>query len=585
MHANDANIINNFLNNHISASEKIRFFFSRNWLKMSKFLSFREKMVVFLLVFLICGSLIFWLAQIYFGATKPIPKTGGEYVEGIVGQPLYINSLLSQTSESDADLVQLIYSGLLKYDSEGKLKNEMAESYEISDDQKIYTVHLKKSLFWHDGQPLTAGDILFTISILQDPAYKSPLRQNWQGVEVSQIDDYTLNFALSSPYSGFLNNLTLGILPKHIWGNIAPEKFSLADYNLKPIGSGPYQFVNFQKSSTGEILFYELKAFNKYSEGEPYITKLNINFYPDNDMMLTAFNKKEIKGMENIDPEKIEGIKNKKSTLIKELSFPRYFSVFFNQTKSVPLANIYVRQALSQAVNRQEIINAVLGGKGAPIYSPFLPTMKEFNNDIDKREFNLDRARQILDDAGWKLEEGETVRKKNGTQLEFKLQTADWPDLVETADVLVKQWNEIGVKADVETLSVTDLQQNYIRPREYEALLFGQVTNFNPDLYPFWHSSQKQDPGFNLALFDDKDADIFLRDIRQESDENKRIEKYKELQRIIADKAPAAFLYSPYYLFPISNKIKGVEIKNINSPSWRFADVNKWYVKTARVKK
>jgi len=551
---------------------------------MSKFLNFREKLIVFSLIFLIFGSLVFWLSHIYLNATKPIPRRGGEYMEGVVGQPLYINPLLSQTSEADSDLVQLIYKGLLKYNSNGEIENALAEGYEVSEDQKTYTVHLRKNLFWQDDQPLTAGDVFFTVSILQDPAYKSPLRQNWQGVTVNQIDDFTLSFNISNPYFGFLNNLTVGILPKHIWGNIAPEKFSLAEYNLKPIGSGPYSFIDFQKNSNGEILSYNLKAFSKYYAGEPYISRMIFNFYPDEDMMLTAYNKKEIKGMETVDSEKIDSIKNKKSTTIKELSFPRYFSVFFNKTKSIPLASADVRKALSYAVNRKEIINQVLKGRGAEIFSPFLQTMDEFNGDVDNRNFDLGKAGQLLDDSGWKVNNN-GIREKRGEELQFKIYTTDWPDLAETANILAKQWKEIGADVNVETLTATDLQQNYIRPREYEALLFGQDTNFEPDLYPFWHSSQKQDPGFNLGMFDNKDADKLLQDIRQESDEGKREEKYKELQKIISDEAPAVFLYSPYYLYPISSDVKGIETKNINSPSWRFADVNEWYIKTSRVKK
>lgn len=550
---------------------------------MSKFLNFKEKMIVFSLIFLIFASLVFWLAHLYIGFTRPIPKNGGEYVEGLIGQPLYINPILSQTSETDSDLTQLIYGGLFGYDAQGKLKNNMAESYEVSEDQKTYTVRLRKNLFWHDGEPLTASDVFFTISILKDPAYKSPLRQNWQGIEVSQIDDYTLSFNISNPYFGFLNNLTLGILPKHIWGNIVPEKFPLADYNLKPIGSGPYKFEDFQKNSNGEILSYELRAFEKYFEGEPYISRIVFNLYPDEETMLTAYNKKEIKGMQNINTKKVDSIKNRKSTSIKELSFPRYFSVFFNQNKSVSLANDDVRRALTQAVNRKEILSQILKGKGEEIFSPFLNSMSEYNGDIDRRDYDLERARNILDEAGWKIKDG--IREKDGVKIEFKLYTADWPDLTETAEILVRDWKEIGVNANVEILTATDLQQNIIRPREYEAILFGQITSFNPDLYPFWHSSQKQDPGFNLGMLDNKDADELLRDIRQELDEGKRIEKYRELQKIISEESPAVFLYSPHYLYPVSNSVKGIEVKNINSSSWRFADINKWYIKTTRIKK
>ncbi|MDO8529236.1 MAG: ABC transporter substrate-binding protein [bacterium] len=492
--------------------------------------------------------------------------------------------MLSQTSEADSDLTGLIYSGLFKYNGEGKIENDLADDYEISEDQKTYTVRLKKNIFWHDGRPLTASDVFFTVSILQDPAYKSPLRQNWQGIGVNQIDDYTLSFNLNNPYFGFFSNLTVGILPKHIWENITPEKFSLADYNLKPIGSGPYEFVNFQKNSNGEILAYNLRAFGKYFKDEPYISQITFNFYPDEDRMLAAYNKKEIKGMENINPEKIPNIKNKKTTAIRELSFPRYFAIFLNQNKSIPLANDEVRKALAYSVDRGEIINKVLYGKGAEIYAPFLSSMDEYNNDSEKKDFNIDEANKILDEAGWKFKEGETVKEKNGTKLQFKIYTTDWPDLSETANILAKQWQNVGADVIVDVLSVSDLQQNFIRPREYEALLFGQDSSFNPDLYPFWHSSQKQD-GFNLGMLDNKDADAILQNIKQEPDSGRRVELYREFQKILAKENSAIFIYSPYYLYPISSDIKGFETTRVNSPSWRFSDINKWYIKTTRVRK
>ena len=186
-------------------------------MRISKVLNFREKIFVSFLVLIATASFVFWIGKIYLNSTKAIPAKGGDYIEGVVGQPHYINPLLSQSSEADADLVQLLYAGLFKYNAKGNIVPDMAESYDVSGDQSVYTIHLKKNLFWHDGQPHTASDIVFTFNILEDQAYKSPLRQNWQGVSFSQIDDSTVSFTLTNPYFGFLNNLTTGILPKHIW--------------------------------------------------------------------------------------------------------------------------------------------------------------------------------------------------------------------------------------------------------------------------------------------------------------------------------------------------------------------------------
>lgn len=537
-----------------------------------------------LLLIVIAVSFVVWIGSFYLNMTKAVPKAGGEYIEGIVGQPLYINPLLSQTSEADSDLVQLVYSGLFKYDKDGNVVPDLAQSYSVSDDQQEYTVVMKKGALWHDGKNITANDVFFTFNILQDPSYKSPLRQSLQGVDVSMVDDYTVKFTLKNPYTGFLSNLTVGLLPKHIWENIAPEKFALAENNLHPIGSGPYAFSNFQKDSDGNILTLQLFAFKNYYDGVPYISRITFNFYPDDDLLIAAYNKKEVMGMGSIPPENIKNIKNSKSTNIHELVIPRYFSVFLNQTKNVALANDAVRAALAKSVDKKEIIDVILHGKGTPLSSPIFPQMKGYAGNDNQTD--VEGAKKMLDDAGWVLDSSENVRKKGGAKLEFELVTADWPELNQTADLLKKQWEKIGAKVDVKILTVSDLQQNYIRTREYDSLLFGQaITFFNPDLYSFWHSSQKRDPGLNLSLFDNKDADAILDDLRQETDEAKRMDDYKKLQSILSVENPAIFLYSTSYLYPVNTNVQGIEVENINNPAQRFTDVNKWFVKTKRILK
>lgn len=516
--------------------------------------------------------------------TKPIPKTGGEYIEGIVGQPLYINPLLSQTSEADLDLSRLVFSGLFKYDQDGNAVPDLAESYSVSEDKKEYTVSLRKGATWHDGQEINAEDVFFTFNILQDSAYKSPLRQSFNGVEIKVVDDYAVAFSLKNPYVGFLENLTVGILPKHIWENIAPEKFALAEYNLHPIGSGPYMFSDFQKDQGGNILTLKLVSFKNYYGGTPYISRMTFNFYPDDKALIDAYNKKEIKGISSIPPENIKDIKNIKSTNIHELAIPRYFSVFFNQTKSVALADDEVRKALNLGTDRQEIIKTILYGKGIALSSPFLPQAKGYS-DQNQFQFNIEEAGKKMEEAGWKMVDGENLRKKGENKLEFELVTADYPEFVQTAEILKSQWEKIGARVNVKVLSFSDLQQNYIRTREYDSILFGQATSFNPDLYSFWHSSQKHDPGLNLSLFDNKDADGILESVRQESDEGKRVEGYQKFQEILSKEAPAVFLYARYYLYPTSTKVQGIETHSINSPEQRFTDVNKWYVKTKRILK
>lgn len=555
----------------------------QNWHTISKILSFKEKLLVTFLVLLLLGSASVWIRYGYMSLTKAVPKIGGEYIEGVVGQPLYVNPLLSQTSEADSDLTELIYSGLFTYDAKGKIINDLAENYEVSEDQRRYVIHLRRNVLWHDGKNLTADDIMFTANVLQDPAYKSPLRQSWQGVEVEKIDDYAIAFNLKNSYFGFLGNLTVGILPKHIWENIAPEKFALADLNLHPVGSGPYAFADFQKDANGNILTYKLNASKTFYAGESYISKITFNFYPDDDAMIAAYNEKEIMGMGSIAPEKVVALKSMKSTQLHEFIIPRYFAVFFNQSKSVALAEDNVRSALELSVNRKEIIEDVLKGKGIALYSPIFPQMSGFKKPEQSEEPDLEKAKKILEDDGWKLEGSEQIRKKNGTTLAFELVTTDWPELSRNAQLLKEQWLKIGAEVNIKVLTVSDLQQNYIRTREYDSLLFGQAISFDPDLYSFWHSSQKRDPGLNLSLFDNKDADKLLEEIRQESNSDARSAKYAQLQEVLYRENPAVFLYSPYYIYPVNKVVQGMDVENVNSPAQRFANVGQWYVKTSRV--
>jgi len=533
-------------------------------------------------VIFLASSLLSWGIVSYYSKTQAVPQFGGEYIEGIVGQPLYINPVISSSNSTNEDLVQLIFSSLLKYDSEGNLKNYLAESYEISDDKTLYTFHLRQDVVWHDGKPLTASDILFTINLISDPSYKSPLRYNWQGIETSLIDDFTLTFQIKSPYVGFLNNLTFGILPKHIWESVSPDKFTLTDLNLQPIGSGPYKYVSFQKDSTGNIISYKLTANLNFFEKKPFISKITFNFYSSDDSALAAYNQKEIMGINSLSPQKLNQIELSKGTRIYRLSIPRYFAVFFNQTKSFPLANDEVREALSYATNREAIIENVFSGNGFPVYSPFLPGMIGFEDNEKKEDFNLEKAEKILEENKWlKGEDG--IRSKESKVLEINLFTTDWNELIQTAEILKEQWEKAGARINIRSLSISDVQQNYIQPREYEALLFGQTLGANPDLSSFWHSREKKDPGSNLALFGDDETDKLIDDGRIEFDNKKRAELYRDLQKKIAQEIPAIFLYSPEYIYPVNKKIRGIETKILISPSRRFSDIANWYVKTQRV--
>lgn len=549
------------------------------------------------LFFVAIGALIALPLASYYHFTKVAPDYGGNTTEGLIGAPKHINPLLAQNNDVDRDLTSLLYAGLVKYNGQGQIENDLAESYDISVDGLTYTFKLRDNLQWHDGQPLTADDVVFTILTVQNADYGSPQRIVWQGVEASNTDDRTVVFKLKNKYAQFLGNATLGILPEHIWGNIKPASFGLSDFNLKPVGSGPYKFSKIRRDSSGNIKSFELTGFEKYRG--PYISKIAFKFYPSEDGLISAYNDGEIDNLGFVSPQKLSSVRFAGQLKVLKLHLPRYFAVFFNQNRSKQLSDKNVRLALNYAADKRKLLEKVLNGNGSIVDSPMLPGITDMPKSVEGYEFNLDKAKQILDDNNWLFPASQsidqTVREKappppknkkekpgEPTKLEIKLTTSDWPELVAVGNELKKQWEAIGVRVNFEILPLPELQQA-IKDRDYEALLFGEVLALDPDPFSFWHSSQKRDPGLNLALYDNKDADKLLEDARQALDRSARLSKYDEFQKIVVKDVPVVFLYSPDYLYAQSAKIKGNDTHLISVPSDRFDTISKWYIETKRV--
>ncbi len=529
----------------------------------------------------------------YIHFTKEIPDFGGTMREGVIGNPRYINPLLAQ--DADKDLVSLIYSGLMKYDENGKIVTDIAESYTVSEDGLSYTFKLKQNVKWHDGEDLTADDVIFTIHAIQDANYGSPQRVNWQGIDVNQLDEHTVNFTLKNKYGQFLNNMTLGILPEHVWSNIKSANFSLSEFNTKPVGTGPYKFDSFKKNSLGQIESYKLRSFNKFYDHQAYITHIEFKFYLSEETMIEAYNRSEIDNLSFISAQRLKSVRFQPKLNINTIALPRYFGVFFNESKGKILEDQNLRIALNQGTDKQAIIDRVLEGHGRIVDSPMLPGILDIPANTKKYDFNIDQAKATLDSIGWKVsEEGTRVKEnkpksKNAapeppTKLEIELTTSDWPELVDTAEELQSQWKQLGVSVNIRALPVSELQQ-VIKERDYEALLFGEILNIDPDPFSFWHSSQKRDPGLNLALFDNKDADKLLEEARQISDFNERRQKYAQFQDIVISQAPIVLLYSSDYIYPQLKKVKNNNTKIIAYPSGRFDSIINWYISTKRVLK
>lgn len=529
-----------------------------------------------------------------------LPARGGTYTEGIIGYARFINPLLSYT-DADKDMASLIYSGLLKPTPEGKLVADLAESFSVSEDGLTYTFILKDNLTFHDGTPLTTDDVEFTIERARDLQIKSPRAENWAGVKIEKISSKEIHFILKKPYSPFLENMTLGILPKHIWSNIGYEAFDINSFNKEPIGSGPYKIKKAYRSDNGIYENYDLVPFEKYALGRPYIDHVIIKFYKSQEEALTAYNDGVIDAIGGIEPDQANTIKESgnKGDLLISTPLPRLFAVFLNQSSAPVLVNKEVRQALNVSVDRSALILDVLKGWGAPARSAIpgslavQPSLSEAASSTLSQNISqqyIEAGRKILTEKGWKLNadgffERQTKSGKNTTTetLRFSISTSNIPELKHTAEILKDTWTKLGADVKVEIFEPSDLAQKVIRPRKYDSLLFGNVVGRDLDLYPFWHSSQRNDPGLNIALYTNIKADKALETIRNTSDEAKQLEAYKVLENEIQTDVPAIFLYSPDYIYATHADIRGQKIENITSPSERFMDINSWSIETERV--
>lgn len=542
----------------------------------------------------------------YYVNSAVLPAVGGAYSEALVGTPKHINPILSPLSDAntDADISSLVFSGIFTYDENRELVPDLITNY-TQDDDTTYTFYMRHGVKWHDGEPLTADDIGYTIDVIQDPQYGSPLKASLRKVQFTKLDDTSFTLTLPEPYAPFLSSLTFGIVPEHIWRNVPPQNVGTTDLNLAPIGSGPYAFDSLVKDRDGNIKSMLLTRNADYYRDIPYIGELTFVFtsdiYDAANRLLTG----DIDGMSFLPQNLVDEARDNEDIVLHDLRIPQYSAVYFNQEQSEVLADDDVRTALAHAMNTEEIIKTVLGGEGEQIYGPILSGYVGYHPEVKKYEYNVDTAKQILDTDKWTvpnkaadvktdandaaevLPAPETeVRVQNKVPLAFTLATVDLPEYRRSAELLQRQWAQIGASVTVELYSPEAMQSAVIAPRDYDAILFSTIVGNDADPYPFWHSSNQTNPGLALAIFSDLDSDKLLEDARQITDEQERQKKYEEFQDLLADEIPALFLYQPRRMYAIDKKVQGVKDNQyISIPAHRFASISDWFIEYKRQRK
>ena len=523
-------------------------------------------------------------------ASVEISTSGGTLIEGVVGTPRFINPVLAVT-RADKDMSALIYAGLMRLGDGGSLVPDVAESITVSDDGLTYDVVLKQNVYFHDDTQLTAADVVFTIGHIQNPALTSPHRASFSGVTIEELGEFELNIVLTEPYAPFIENLTVGILPRHIWKDATNEEFPFSQHNSEPIGAGPYKVKRIDRNTSGIPESYVLEPHTAYHHTVPKIAELKITFFPNEALLVNAFNTKMIDSVAGLSAESFDMLTLEDSSHeILTIPLPRTFALFFNQNKSAVLRDISARKALDAVIPRAELIDTVLKGYGRPLHSP-IP--EGFGIDTttyeptDSSSTPLDTARDILKKGGWTFnsDENEWTKEvdKVSIPLAVTISTANNPVFESTAEFLRQKWEQLGVHVTVKQFEQSDLTQGIIRPRDYEALLFGTDLGRSLDFYSFWHSSQRNDPGLNVSLYANLTTDSILTEARTNASSTVRTESFIRFSDELLTETPAIFLYSPELMYVFPTAVNGKRFTGLSEPHERFSNIEEWSVETESV--
>ncbi len=519
-----------------------------------------------------CALTVIFIAQ----TTTTVPTAGGSYTEGVVGQPEYVNPVTA-SSETDLDIVKMVYSNV----------PDIADSITPSADGRTWTVHLKPDLHWQDGAQLTSDDVIFTVESIQNPDAQSPLAANWQGVTANRVSELEVKFTLPTPYAFFKDNLkNLYIIPKHIFSDVPPGNWRLSDYNLKPIGSGPYEFVSYTRNPDGFISSYQLAAWSSSFGKKPLISQFSFAFYHNENDLIQAFNNGSTDGFAPASPMDLGDITRPYN--LASMRTTDYYALFLNQSIGEALQESAVRSALSSAIDRNALVADALGGNGIPDGGPIPPDAAYYSPAAGIPTSSASVASTTLDGAGWKLGIDGNRSKNIGTTtipLQITITVPDIDFLVKTAQMIQGDWQAVGIPTAIATDSPDTIINDVVNNRNYEALLFGNILGPSSDLYSFWDSAERFSPGLNLAAYDNPAVDGLINAARTTMNEASRTQDFATAQSDIARDNPAIFLYSTNDLSVTGKNVYGITTTTLSDPSDYFREVPSWYLETARTLK
>ncbi|MEK7682695.1 MAG: peptide ABC transporter substrate-binding protein [Chloroflexota bacterium] len=517
------------------------------------------------------------------------PVQGGSYAEALIGRSVRLNPLLDRYNQVDRDIDRLIYGALVRFNSRGEPIPELAESFAISADASLYNFTLRGDARWHDGEPVTADDVIFTYSKLKEGGLpgSEDLQTFWQDIAIVKLDEKNVQFQLPERYAPFLDYLTVGLLPDHLLRGVSAEELIDHPFNLEPVGTGPFRFESFLEGDSGQIVGVSLTAFEEYGPGRPFLERVEFRFYEDPSAALQAYRDGQVDGIGAVTGDILDQVLIEPGLNLYSVRSPHTATVFLNTRSSDKpfLGEKEFRQALLLAVNREQLIGSILEGQGLLATSPILPGSWAHADGLDPLPYDPALAVEKLAALGWELPVGavpgtpEYVRTNGELDLSFELAYPELPLYRQIAFMLQSAWAKVGIQVELSPVSSAEILPSLLEPRRFEAVLTELDTTqlVDPDPYPFWHDSQVE-TGQNYSGYQDRNISIWLEQARITTDRIRRQELYRDFQYRFRDQAPALLLFHSVYNYAVSAEVRGARLGPIYDPSDRFADIPEWYL-------
>jgi len=547
----------------------------------------RWQILVVILTLVVVGVLLYTQQPVGPVQVLPQPTTGGVYSEGLVGSLGRLNPLLDWNNPADRDVNRLIFSSLIRFDARGLPQTDLAESWGVNEEGTIYNFTLRQNAAWHDGTPVTSDDVIFTIEMLKSDGSLFPqdIKELWRNVEVTRLNENNLKFTIPEPFAPFLDYLTFGVLPKHILESVPPEGLVTAEFNINPIGSGPYKFDHLILDK-GQITGVVLTSFDDYFGKEPFIPQVVFRYFPSSAAALDAYEQGEVLGISRVTKDVLQEALEIPNLNIYTSRMPQVSMVLLNlNNPEVPfLGEANVRRALLLGLDRQRIISNLLGGQAVIAHGPIFPNSWAYFDGVEKIDYDPEQATSLLKGDGYVITaDGGTVRAKEGQSLVFTLLYPDDELHTQLAQTIQTSWAQIGVQVDLQPVPYDRMVFDYLGPRAYQAALvdLNLARTPDPDPYPFWHQAEATG-GQNYTQWDNRTASEYLEQARVNTDFDVRTRLYRNFQVMFAKELPALPLYYPVYSFGVDAQVLGVQVPPLYDISDRLSLVTDWYLVTRR---